>query len=372
MPAQNDEDVYYGDPTGSLALDELRRQREDELSDRARRSQEVAMGPISEGPDWGTPGKTHRGVSNLLAAADAWGAGQQARDIEKERAADPFTGAAAQARVQKTQDALDAAALTMRPEIGEQAQELAKRNAFAEYLKSKGMRTGELEAVGSPAGIAAAETPYYAQMSDVGQQALDAANRREIQRAEAMKGALFGNLGAGTPTAPAQKLTPQEQMLVDQSKTAEQLIPELLSLYETDNPGITSDPKKFSSPTDMLGATIGGGLYKMGHITTENEARANILTGFLEAQLPRMLATGRINREQYADLKLHVPQVGLSAGANAERAMYIGQHLLPAVLGGVEAGRGMAPGSLGGPAPAAAPEKYVPFLNNRRDPNRGL
>ena len=369
MAAPDDEPII-GDPTGALQLSALRNAQSDELSQRFANNESASFIP-TEGYAQGDPGR--RVVSNVVPAANALSDKRALQQLERDAAADPFTGDAERARVAGMQDVIDKAALTSRSEVGDAAKAVATRNAFADYMKSKGMKMGEYEAASSPAAVEAAKTKYYADTSDVGQHALDAANARDIQRSEAMKGALFGDLGQGTPTAPQPKLTAQEQALMDSAATTEQLAPEMLKLLEAERPGIADDPTKFGSWTDVLPAVAGAKIYSLGVTQNENRARINQLTGYLEASLPRMLAAGRINQQQYADLKMHTPQLGLSDGANYERTRYILSKILPAVVGGVAAGHGVsALRPAAGRAPVAAAGGASPIdIMSLTDPNWG-
>jgi len=55
------------------------------------------------------------------------------------------------------------------PETANAAKTIATQNAFGKYMTAKGMKMGELEALGSPAALEAAKVPLYAQGSDVGE-----------------------------------------------------------------------------------------------------------------------------------------------------------------------------------------------------------
>jgi hypothetical protein len=159
----------YGDPTGAVALGVNRTSLQNELDDRIRSDAFAAMLP-QEGFVPGEPGRRY--VSRLPAANLADDV-VQSTHLQRDQADDPFTGTAEQARVGGIQKALDTAATIQRPEIGDAAKTVAARNAFAEYMKSKGMKMGEFEAAGSPAGLAAAMTPINASVSDAAQTAKD-------------------------------------------------------------------------------------------------------------------------------------------------------------------------------------------------------
>lgn len=172
-------DVSVGDPTGSVALGGMRTSQANELEDRIINETSALAMPPSEGYVQGEPGRrtVSRGVTPANLVADKLHLGQ----LRTEEAADPFTGDAETARVGGIQKALDAAALTERPEIGDAAATVAKRNAFAEYMKSRGMKMGEYEAASSPAAQSAAMVPINANASDTAEGIKDKALSREQQ-----------------------------------------------------------------------------------------------------------------------------------------------------------------------------------------------
>lgn len=92
---------------------------------------------------------------------------------------DPFSGDKEDARVRGVQSVLDSAATTMRPEVGDAAETVAKRNAFADFLKTRSHAMGEFEAAGSPEAVRAAEVPFQAKAGQFAQQAADADLERQ-------------------------------------------------------------------------------------------------------------------------------------------------------------------------------------------------
>lgn len=130
---------------------------------------------------------------------------------------------------------------------------------------------------------------------------------------------------------PAKKPTTEEQRALDTMGSLSSLGPEMLKKYEAEYPGIDKDPTQYGGLLGVLKGAASGALYKTGYMSDTNADQLTQLTGYLEAVLPRMLSSGRINREQYADLKMHVPQVGMSAGANYARAKYVLDRILPHV-----------------------------------------
>jgi hypothetical protein len=100
-------------------------------------------------------------------------------------------------------------------------------------------------------------------------------------------------------------------------------------------------------------------------VDTPNSDRIKQLTGYLEAALPRMVTANRMNQNQYNDLKLHVPQVGLSDGANYLRLKHIMDTIMPAVRHGIEVGHSTTPlGRPGASAPAVDPRTVPPTAEN--------
>lgn len=128
-----------------------------------------------------------------------------------------------------------------------------------------------------------------------------------------------------------KKPTTEEQRALDTMASMATLGPEMLAKYEANYPGIDKNPAQYGGLMGMLKGAVGGAAYKAGYMQNTDMDQMQQLTGYMEAVLPRMLASGRINREQYTDLKAHVPQLGLSAGANYERAKYVLDRVLPHV-----------------------------------------
>jgi len=149
-PSADSPDAGVGDPTGALELGGLRTDRQHEIEDQLDTALRVG----------------DRG--------EALYRGSQLRGVKGDIANDPFTGDAEQARVGGIRGALDTAATTMRPEIGQAADTVAKRNAFADFLKTRGHAMGEFEAAGSPEALRAAEVPFEAKAGSAAQSAADA------------------------------------------------------------------------------------------------------------------------------------------------------------------------------------------------------
>lgn len=141
--------------------------------------------------------------------------------------------------------------------------------------------------------------------------------------------------GVSLSQVPPHKPTTEEQRALDTMGSLSSLGPAMLRGYEEQYPGIEKDPSKYAGLLDMLGGRASATAYKTGFMNDVKSDQITQLTGYLEAVLPRMLSSGRINREQYADLKLHVPQVGLPAGSNYARAKYVLDRILPAVQGSI-------------------------------------
>ena len=145
-----DPNVSVGDPVGSIALGGLRTSNQKELEDQLDTALRVG----------------DRG--------EALYRGSQLSRVNREAADDPFTGDKETARINGIQNTLDNAATTMRPEVADAATTVAKRNAFADFLKTRGHAMGELDAAGSPEALRAAQVPFQAKAGQPAQDAADA------------------------------------------------------------------------------------------------------------------------------------------------------------------------------------------------------
>lgn len=325
-----DPNVLVGDPTGSIALGGNRAAKEAELAAKVDRLGWPMSGMPVESFVPGEPGR--RQVTQPFLA-NAMSDKAQLDRVRGEIAADPFTGTAEQARVGGIQKRLDQAAMIQRPEIADEAKTLANRNYFAEFMKNQGIKEGEkmgeYKAAGSPEAYKAAMTPIRAAGSSESQAVLDAAGRRVVEANEARR--------------PGIKYTAQEQQVIDKANEIQEQGPKLLALMENDLPGIGQDPTKYGSWFDKANASIGGFIYRRGKTQTANSDRIRQLTGYLEVAVPRILNSGRLNQQQYEDLKQHAPQIGFSDGANYERIKAILHDILPGVLRGIDEGHGANP-----------------------------
>lgn len=160
-----DPDRGVGDPTGAVQLGINRGRQADELDDRIANDAFMAAMP-AEGFEPGSPGKRY--VSRL-PAANLLSDTIRRDQLRREDAADPFTGAAETARIGNIQNTLDTAATTLRPEVDAASRTLAERNAFAAFLKERGVKLGDYEAAASPAAFDAAMVPQRVAASDVAQ-----------------------------------------------------------------------------------------------------------------------------------------------------------------------------------------------------------
>jgi hypothetical protein len=339
-------DILARDPLRAndpQALARNRRNLQYELEDRIAADKFGAALP-QEGFVPGEPGRRY--VSRLPAANLAADEDQLAR-VRRDQAADPFTGAEETARVARTQAALDQAATTVRPELTDAAEAVANRNYFAEFMKNKGLKMGEYAAAASPEAYAAAMTPIRAAASAENQAVLDAAGRRLVDV-------------AATKNTKGTKYTAPEQQLLDSANTVQELGPKLLALLQEEHPGIDADPTKFGSWTDKIGGEIGKFIYKQGKTKTARSDQIDQLVGYLEAQIPRMLVPGRVNQQQYEDLKLHGPALGFSDGANYERVKKMLTVILPDVLKGMDEAHGGDPTNPALGKSADAADKYAP------------
>ena len=260
-------------------------------------------------------------------------------DLEADAANDPDTGDAARAAVAKRQAGLAADAAYMSPEDTD-VRNSQQKDALAKLFMQQ---------------VAPVEQSGKNQMAVEAAKAQEAEKQRDFTR-ELMGGTAGAPNDVGgrgytpniSPTGavsfrgvPAKKPTTEEQRALDTMQSLSALGPELLARFESQYPGIEKDPTKYGGLMGMLKGAASGAAYKMGYMKDPDQEDMNQLTGYLEAVLPRMLSSGRINREQYADLKMHVPQLGLSAGANYERA----KRVLTAILPHVRAAIGTEPGT---------------------------
>jgi hypothetical protein len=340
------------DPTGAVELGVLRGSRERELADRLAADEAAAQVPM----EGFVPGEPGRRYISRLPAANAASDRVKLADVRGEIANDPLTGAAAQARTGKIQSALDDAATFIRPEIGDAAKTAAERNYFAEFMKNKGLKMGEYAAAGSPEAYAAGMTPVRVAGSAESQDVLDAAGRRAVAVARAGR-------------QQNVKYTATEQQMLDSANSVQELGPKLLALLEQQNPGIDKDPGKFGSWTDVLGSKVGGWVYRQGKSKSALSDQIDQLTGYLEAQVPRLMVPGRLNQKMYEDLKLHAPALGLSDGANYERLRNIVTTIIPAVMQGMDEAHGPNPTSVQTPGQDDPWARVPPPDQLPRDPN---
>lgn len=149
-----------------------------------------------------------------------------------------------------------------------------------------------------------------------------------------------------TPPKPTFKPTPQETQSLNTANQSDLMIARLLPMMEQAHPGIDKNPEASGKWTDVLPSAAGAMAYKVGHVKTPYDENLNQVVGYLEANLPRMIAPGRLNQVQYEDLKKHVPQLGLSPGANYLRAKYIQEHISPDLRRAMEMTHNLPEGTL--------------------------
>lgn len=284
----------------SINLDYMRRKRLEE----EKRNLALSGGGFSTGA---TPSDVAGLESDINSASDTGLEAQKAvSDVEQQRAAEAAFNSpgATDVRRQKQQDEL-AKLLAVPVQQGKNAIDLAKAtNEGALKLQGNSQDfTRELAGGGAP--NEAGGQGFVPSINPAG--------------------------GVSLKGIAPHKATTEEQRALDTMGSLAALGPEMLAKYEAEYPGIGQDPTKYGGLADMLGAKIGGAAYKAGYLGSTQSDETKQLTGYLEAVLPRMLSSGRINKEQYVDLKLHVPQLGLSAGANYARAKYVLDQILPHV-----------------------------------------
>jgi len=164
LDPEQDDSTIIDDPVGAVALSSMRGIRAGELADRLDREEAASLIP-QEGYVQGEPGRRMRSNADVVSA---FLTRRRLHALGGEAATDPFTGQAERDRVRDREAALDEAATTRRSELTDAADAEASRAGTAARLKAKGLRTGEFEAAASPAALEAAQTPMYAQTSDVG------------------------------------------------------------------------------------------------------------------------------------------------------------------------------------------------------------
>lgn len=127
----------------------------------------------------------------------------------------------------------------------------------------------------------------------------------------------------------------QEQRTIDSIQSAHSIINPLMGEIEQSYPGIGADPSKYGSPlSDTLTQKFGKGLYSWGGVSANDPiyqkiaaARANIMSAF---------GQGRITAQIMNLLAQHLPDVGLSMGANYERMRNLESDIFPQQLNGIK------------------------------------
>jgi hypothetical protein len=250
---------------------------------------------------------------------DAALAGGFLGDVNNDIAADPNTGAAAHAQVASNAAELNKASLA------NQSPMIDRQHHDEQFALDK--LTAPVKE--RNAGDLAVENLRANAMRDVAQ-----------TRGDAMQGVADTKAGQGP------KLSVNETDLMDKVNGLKIIAPKALQMMEQTHPGI-NDPKvndaKYKSWTDTLGAKFGGMIYRHGGPQDVSDANITQATGYLEAVLPRLLANGRLNLQQYNDLKMHVPQVGFSVGENYQRLQYVMQQILPSIEQGIQTTHGNPP-----------------------------
>ncbi len=152
--------------------------------------------------------------------------------------------------------------------------------------------------------------------------------KAEADKYKADQQAAVGMHKAGTP-----KLTAAETDLEDKINSVNDIIPALEQQMRGENPTVGTDPNRKTGLLEWLGAKGHGALYKTGLGGTMADESVKQLTGYLEAVLPRLVSSNRLNLRQYNDLKMHVPQVGLADEENWRRVQVVKQ-----ILGSLQSG----------------------------------
>ena len=260
--------------------------------------------------------------------------------LEEDIAQDPYTGVAAQQDVANIRKKQAEQAMYNSPEATgiRQQQEAQKLRESLAVPEQQGQNALALQQATGQTAL---------QMQREGQDFT-----RELQGGGGAEGGQttvrVNPKGQASLTIAPEKLTTEQSRAMGVIGSMEELAPEYERLMKNAYPGIDKNPASFSSLTDMFGAKVGGAIYKAGHVPSPEQDHIDQLTGYFEALVPRMLANGRINREQYEDLKKHAPQLGLSPGANYLRTKYIMDSILPSVKTGLSRAHGAAAAPAGG------------------------
>lgn len=208
-----DEMKHNRDMEQTSNADALRSRIESRFASPSERNRNAMMGW-----DLGTP--TSR------SGATASDVGNLEEDIHN----DPYTGDAEQARIGGIQKSIDAANTTMRDDVGQAAKTTSDRNAFAEFMKNKGQRSGALAGEVTPEGMAA----------------LDLASRRKQAEAQAS----FGVKDAARP------LSAEGTKTVEALHEAQVLglrLHKLLTDKMRENPQDVADPQSGSEVGSIVG-----------------------------------------------------------------------------------------------------------------------
>jgi len=303
---------YYGDPTGSIELSGLREGRLDEMRrNREFQQQDIIDSLRTHGPRTFSTGATGNDVQNL----------------QEDIAGDPYTGTAEQQRIGGIRNALDTVNTFMRPETMGARRTAADEAAYGGGAL-EGARVGAGEAAKMRVG-AAPDAQYIANEQLRRQQELK-------QTPQPLPGQMpTGEHGGWGP--PLAKLSSLEKDSLGKLSTAMELGPQLLQKMESRYPGIAQNPEKYGSWLDTIEHQLGRWAYTKGHGTDPHGEDINQTTGLIEVALARAYQSGRLNKDMYNDIKLHLPQIGFSPGANYERLRSVLTSIIPAQIHGMGA-----------------------------------
>lgn len=278
-----------------VALAELRRRRQRELQERLANDEAATVIPMS-GFDPENPGA--RRLSNTSAVSSTVRDRSLLGDVSRDINDDPYTGVDEQDRVTRVEHALDDAAITNRPEVGDASRTSAQRNAFAAFLN--------------------AEAPYKAQTSDAGRAALDAASHRKIEENQATwmsKDSAKGLSAEGTKSMEA----------LTQSVNLGTRLKALLEKKMSENPGaLTPETARergvIGQLPDIATAKVKRWLYSHGAVQPpEGYDEATQLADWMKVLATRGLMGGVRNMEWINQIQDHLASGRLPDAANMQR-----------------------------------------------------
>lgn len=250
-------------------------------------------------------------------------------DVQRDQAADPYTGTEPQQALLARDQAINSAKIAATPEV---------RDETDRAQRAKLSLAGEPNRVSGQSAI------------EVERMKTEAAANLEHERQDQVQRVISGSGGEFKPSinwegkvsfAP-NPLNSQEQAMTDSAHAISDLGVPLLQKYEAKYPGIAQDPKKYGSPiSDTLTEKLGKGIYSFGGMTDNDDLLQD--SAAIQAWGVRSLASGRITKPLMDMISAHLPQPGFSPGSNYDRLHRLLTDILPAQLSGISKGRSGQP-----------------------------